>query len=90
MKLLDRLMEWFRGKEKQPAGGGDPQAGASASPDPEAAENRYDVEYENLAVPEVHTGKAAEAGEPEQPGGDAAREFQAIPEYSTAERRGND
>ena len=90
MGLFERIKAWFRGTGQIDTAPQD--ASAQADPvqenparDAAAGDSGYQVEYENLAVPEIHTGKV-DPDEPAQPAGDSAREFQAVPEYNRDER----
>ena len=50
------------------------------------SKDKYKIEYDNLAMPEVHTGEVASEA-PKQPSHDKINEFQAIPEYHSRHRR---
>ena len=85
MGLFERIKAWFRGIKKADTVPQSAPAPETPVQDAAAGDSGYKVEYDNLAVPEVHTGKV-EPAEPVQPAGDSAREFQAVPEYSRDER----
>ena len=85
MGLFERIKAWFRRNKPEDTVPQTAPVQDASSPDAAAGDSGYNVEYDNLAVPEIHTGKV-ESAEPVQPAGDSAREFQAVPEYRRDER----